>query len=296
MVDDVLCPERVLHPVLGELAEIIGGVPGDPMVFPRRILELWRDGSPPPNQVFDISLPQTGIAADTPLYTGPAVFGLLAAPDLLDLVEQVVGPEIYSNPVQHVRVKVPESLVEGDDQNSLVTSVPWHQDGGVLLEEADSANILTVWVPLNEATVENGCLQVIPGSHNRAEILQHCPGHPGGVAIPGECLPGGDPVPLPVSPGSVILMNQSTVHSSLPNRTADEVRVSLDLRYQAVGEPTGRPMFASAGFVARSRRSPQVVLRDSDGWAARWADVRRRMSDVETPRFNRWRADSPACA
>lgn len=92
-------------------------------------------------------------------------------------------------------------------------------------------------------------------------------------------------------------MNQSTVHSSLSNVTDNQVRVSLDLRYQAVGEATGRPMFAPAGFVARSADNPDSVLRDPDEWAERWFEVRRAMSaQVEPPAFNRWSADAPACA
>ena len=43
-----------------------------------------------------------------------------------------------------------------------------------MLEEADEATILTVWIPLNEATIENGCLQVFPRSH-RDDLIDHCP-------------------------------------------------------------------------------------------------------------------------
>ena len=44
---------------------------------------------------------------------GPGLpfFAVLPTPDLLDVVESIVGPEIWSNPVQHVRLKPPERLV-----------------------------------------------------------------------------------------------------------------------------------------------------------------------------------------
>ena len=45
-------------------------------------------------------------------------------------------------------------------------------------------------------------------------------------------------------PGSVLLMHQRTIHSSLENLTDDQVRISLDLRYQPIGQATGRPAFA----------------------------------------------------
>ncbi len=296
VVQDAIDVERTVNPLLIELSAAIGGDPNHPGSFAELVLELWRAGTPPSNQVFDISLPQDGISDDTPFHAGPAAFNLITAPELLDHVEQVVGPEIFSNPIQHVRVKVPEALVRSSNRNSLVTSVPWHQDQGVLLPEADGSNILTVWVALTEATTENGCLQVIPGSHRDVGLLEHCVGHPGGVAIPEHLLPGAA-VPVPLSPGSAIFMDQRTVHSSLPNVTDSDVRISLDLRYQAVGEATGRPMFASAGFVARSVRDPGTVLDDAEQWRASWASVRQRMSETDaTPRFNRWRPGSATCA
>ena len=45
---------------------------------------------------------------DTPFWTGPAVFALLRNQAILDAVESLIGPEIYANPVQHVRIKPPE--------------------------------------------------------------------------------------------------------------------------------------------------------------------------------------------
>ena len=35
--------------------------------------------------------------------------------------------------------------------------------------------MLTVWFPLMDASEENGCLQVVPGSHE-GKVLTHCPG------------------------------------------------------------------------------------------------------------------------
>lgn len=294
VVRGVLDVETVIEPALAELAAVVD--PTESRSFTDQILERWQTGTPPPSQQFDISLPQTGIVRSTPFNTGPAMLQVLTYPNLLDVVETIVGPEIFSNPVQHVRVKVPESLVASNEQNSLVSHVPWHQDLGVIDPEADNSQILTVWIPLTTSTLDNGCLQVIPGSHRAGELFAHCPGHTGGVGIPESYLPDGHPVPLPVEPGDAILMTQTTVHSSRPNITDSDVRVSLDLRFQAVGEPTGRPWFAEAGFIARSRRDPSTELRNADTWHAQWSNARDRLSDRETPRFNRWSSDAPACA
>lgn len=56
-------------------------------------------------QPMDISLPGDKITSETPMHFGPAVFNLLTASKLLDIVEQLIGPEITSNPIQHVRLK-----------------------------------------------------------------------------------------------------------------------------------------------------------------------------------------------
>jgi hypothetical protein len=244
-------------------------------------------------QEFDFSLPQSGIRTDTPIHVGPAVFGMLANPRLLDLVEDLVGPEIFSNPVQHIRMKLPKRAVAQGSYNGLVSKIPWHQDNGVIMPEADEGSILTVWLPLNRATEANGCLQVVPRSHNDG-IVQHCPTSEG-VAIPKPLVPEEEAVPVPMEPGSVLLMTQRTIHSSLDNVTDNEVRISMDLRYQPTGQPTGRPAFAPAGFVARSAADPESELHDPAIWAQNWHMVREQLAE-DAPAFNRWKAGAPGCA
>src|SRR3954454_7040774 len=242
---------------------------------------------------FDISLPLAGVRHDSPIHVGPAVFSLMTSPRLLDAVEDLIGPEIYSNPVQHIRMKVPKSAIApGFESHGGVAQVGWHQDNGVVLEEADQATILTVWIPLNEATVENGCLQVFPRSH-RDDLISHCPTS-NGMRIPDVLLPPVPPRPLPMPAGSVLLMHQKTVPSSLDNQTPDQVRLSFDLRYQPTGQPTGRPAFP--GFVARSAANPDAELRDPSAWARLWLDTPARLAEAEAPRASRWDADSPVCA
>ena len=130
-----------------------------------------------------------------------------------------------------------------------------------------------------EATIENGCLQVIPGSH-RKDLVAHCPTEQG-LAIPDKLLPTQAAVPLPMRPGSLLLMTQRTMHSSLDNVSPDDVRISFDLRYQPVGQPTGRPSFP--GFVARSKARPETVLRDPEAWSRSWYDARARLAEEDDP-------------
>ena len=136
-------------------------------------------------------------------------------------------------------------------------------------------------------------MQVVPCSH-REGLITHCPVEEKGLTISDVLLPHKAPVPLHMSPGSVLLMTSRTVHSSLDNRTDDEVRISFDLRYQPIGQPTGRPVFP--GFVARSAACPGLVLKSPATWASLWVDARSRLAEEANPTFNRWKAGGGVCA
>lgn len=305
VVDGVLDPVDDLAPVMAECERILDGIAErllrlgriqsrhDGLHFARRLTQVCMESGQNFAQDFDISLPQSGVKPDTPIYLGPAAFRLLTTSRLLDLVEDVIGPEIYSNPVQHLRMKLPKPAVaKSGPYNGLISQIPWHQDNGVILPEADDSKILTVWFCLTESTIANGCMQVFPRSH-RDELKAHCPVEKG-LTISDALLPANPPVPLPMQPGSVLLMTSRTIHSSRDNVTEDEIRISFDLRYQAIGEPTGRPAFP--GFVARSKAHPESVLNDPADWEALWLNARATLAAQNDPVFNRWKAGVGACA
>ena len=242
-------------------------------------------------QRMEISLPQSGVDRDTPIHHPPEVFRLLRHPRLLDAVEGFIGPEIYSNPVQHIRIKPPQRLLSEDVQsNSLVSRTFWHQDQGVVTPDADTTKMLTVWVPVTDATRVNGCLMVVPGSHRRG-LAVHCLS-PGKFQIPDRLI-GAGAIPLPMKAGDVLFMHKLTMHSSLPNRS-DQLRWSFDLRYNPTGQATGRSWFP--GFVARSRSHPESELRDPAAWAESWRQARDYLAEVDNPKFQRWVEGDPRCA
>ena len=83
-------------------------------------------------QPFDISLPHEDIAQDTPMHFGPAVFKMATHPRILDVVEQLIGPEITSNPIQHVRIKPPAHAVPQSEVRAHVTTTETlHPDAGL---------------------------------------------------------------------------------------------------------------------------------------------------------------------
>ncbi|KAI8502573.1 hypothetical protein Bbelb_192750 [Branchiostoma belcheri] len=157
---------------------------------------------------------------------------------LLNVMEQLVGPEIAGNPLWNLRPKVPSN-----DE----TTVPWHQDNCYTLPESLGTLIPVAWIPLLDATVENGCMQVVRGGHRRGVTADHV-GVVGGtwyVEVLEEEMEKTqgvniktDVVTCEVPYGGVLFINNAIPHRSLPNKT-DNIRWSLDLRWQHPDKPSG---------------------------------------------------------
>jgi non-haem Fe2+, alpha-ketoglutarate-dependent halogenase len=79
---------------------------------------------------------------------------LATHPRLLVCLEDLLGPVII---LRHTRIfyKYGQSAAR----------VNWHQDG--YTEHVSEAQMPTIWLGLTDATVENGCLRVVPRSHRR---------------------------------------------------------------------------------------------------------------------------------
>ena len=193
-----------------------------------------------------------------------------------------------------MRVKVPESIAPRDsDGNVIYGATPWHQDSGVVNASADDTDMLTVWFPLMDTDAENGCLQVIPGSH-RGEVLTHC----GGRAGPEHPLH--DParrkhrarraaarrrLPLPAP--------QDDPRGAAQPQRAHPLELSTSATTRPVSRPAAKPF---PGFVARSQRDPDAVLHDASRWRPMWLDARAALADQPDPEYNRWSLDDEACA
>ena len=250
-------------------------------------------------QHLDISLPLLDeLDHSHTMNAGPEVFRLLTNPRLLDIVESVIGPEIYSNPVQHTRIKPPARHLPGAALDANIAATLWHQDSAVINSEADETDMLTVWLAVTDANIENGCLIVERGSH-RDEMTLHCPGKifPAEIYIPESIIDGDRVIPMEVRAGGAVLLHKMTEHGSLDN-DSDDIRWSFDLRYQPIGQPTGRSVFP--GFVARSDAHPESAISDPTEWADLWWDARDRIANGTTPmQLNaRWEANAlqPVCA
>lgn len=249
----------------------------------------------------DISLPlKEGLNESSGVHTGPAVFNLLTHPSILDIAQSIVGEEIVSNPVQHVRIKPPESALSEEGRgNSNMARTGWHQDAAVIVEDAENSPMLTVWVALTDATPEMGCMQAVAGSHRWDSLGLHCPGRSGvgEIFIPNDYVNQYTHTNLSVKAGGVVLLHRKTWHGAGPN-TTNKLRWSFDLRYQPPGYRTGRECFPE--FLARSVKRPDQVLSNPAEWSKQWSSARTEISNgirdaTFNERWNRYRND-PLCA
>jgi chlorinating enzyme len=194
----------------------------------------------------------------------PGYFILMSNPKIVDAVESLIGPEIFSNPVYNVRPKVPK-VAAG--------AVPWHQDKSYW-PDANSNPVITVWIPIVESTHENGCLHIIPGTHRKKVINYHRETYSGtgftetDLQVVEREAKKRPITPIPMRAGSAILFNDRLLHSSTPNNS-DHIRWSVDLRYQPTDQD---PMTGHGiGFLARSRKNPAAVATLED-WLAKRAE------------------------
>jgi len=222
----------------------------------------------------------------------PSFFGLMTNPKLLDVAEQFCGPELIASSVYRLRPKVPSHSW---------SPVPWHQDSGYFEPYCDLGLIMTVWVPLVDATEERGCLWVMPRAH-KGGLFSHQPDDAKFyLVIPDEELAGHHAIPAPVPKGGVLLLTNRTPHASFENKT-DVVRWSMDLRYQSAALPTNAQITrlpgeakssASVGvpvacnppepdFLVRSHIRPDEVMKTADQFIAL------RRNHIEQVATDRW--------
>jgi hypothetical protein len=93
---------------------------------------------------------------DTPHFRDPRLLDYLLSDEVLDLVEPLVGPDIALW-TSHFISKEPFTG----------RGTPWHEDSAYWegrLSEYD--RIVTVWLALGPSNRENGCMRVIPGTHD----------------------------------------------------------------------------------------------------------------------------------
>ncbi len=145
---------------------------------------------------------------DNPHHHRAAVRQLASAPALVGLVESLIGPGVTVY-FSQIFFKPPEG---GGPK-------PAHQDN-FYFGPNDSEGVVTAWIALDDATLENGCLYFGDGSH-RGPVYPHeaPPGEPFNLQLPAALLAGQPMSPAPVMRGGVSFHHGKVFHQSGPNHS-----------------------------------------------------------------------------
>lgn len=80
--------------------------------------------------------------------------------DIIDMVTQLIGNDV---------ILWGTTLFGKPARNGKET--PWHQDGDYY--PIRPLETLSIWIALDDATVENGCMRFVPGSHKKRQLFGH---------------------------------------------------------------------------------------------------------------------------
>lgn len=151
----------------------------------------------------------------------PEWLRIATLPEVLDMVEQVMGPDIilwgvtiFGKPAGHGK------------------ATPWHQDGDYY--PIEPLETCTVWISLDGSYPENGCMRFIPGSHRERKVFKHHweerPDYTLAQVIDEDQVDLGTARDIILEPGRVSLHDVYLVHGSNAN-TSDRRRMGLVLRF-----------------------------------------------------------------
>jgi ectoine hydroxylase-related dioxygenase (phytanoyl-CoA dioxygenase family) len=142
-------------------------------------------------------------------------------PQILDMVEQLIGPDFalwnssfFAKPALNGR------------------KTPWHQDGEYW--PIRPVATCTAWIAIDDATPQNGCLQVIRGSHQRKQLLGHETNNDPNFTLNQELrteeFDESQSVDLVLEAGQMSLHDVFLVHGSEANNSPNPRR-GMTLRY-----------------------------------------------------------------
>ncbi len=199
---------------------------------------------------------ETYVPLETGVFVGLSVYSsffrsLMRSESLLDIVECLIGPNIG-----FLSDKV---VCKSSDVG---WGSPWHQDWPYWR----GAHKLSVWIALDAAGAENGCLMMMPGSHKKPVD------HKGGkVAAPEGFIHRVHPeeidktkvVTLPAQPGDGIFFHDLTLHASHPNQNG-KPRRALIITYRNAGEKDlDYPDLPAAQLVRGVQAEKSVVSKEN---------------------------------
>ncbi len=151
-------------------------------------------------------------------------------PEIMDMIARIAGKPVLPHPQKIARLWFPQYTEH---------TTPIHQD---YVHFQGSFDTWTAWAPVGDCPAELGGLAVIPGSHKVNRVLDH---HfslgAGGLSVETEHMDGAWHT-TDYEAGDTLIFEALMIHRALPNVTDDRMRVSLDNRYFAVGNPVSEGM------------------------------------------------------
>jgi phytanoyl-CoA hydroxylase len=203
--------ERMLERVIEISRERSEGIGGDQLVLPEANL-VGRDG-----------LPEELVSKVFKLHRDSVFEEFCRDPAVTDLVAELVGPKLDCFLSQFIF------------KNPGAWGQPWHQDSFYFPFDPPRP-ILGVWLAVTAATLENGCLHVIPGSHHQP-VHEHVPDRrPGAnygyVEIVDHDMSAS--VPVLMDPGDLLLFDSHLMHRSTDNES-DGIRAAMVFHYAQTG-------------------------------------------------------------
>jgi len=151
------------------------------------------------------------------------MYDFLAQPTIVDCLTKVIGPNVKS---MQSMLFIKSAGKPGQ---------AWHQDEGFIPTRDRSLN--AAWIALDDATVENGCLWVIPGSQRHGIIWPFREHDDERFDCVTEAFDfpytDDDAVPVEVKAGGIVFFNGYLLHRSLPNRAPSGFRRALVNHYMS---------------------------------------------------------------
>ncbi len=161
-------------------------------------------------------------------FTFKWAYDLCTHAKILDVVEQVIGPDILVHST---------TLFSKPPGRSFIS---WHQDSPYW--HLSEPRLISAWIALSESTVENGCMRVQPGTHFK--LLDHVEiRHKDNMLATGNTVKTGLDESLAVDVvlgvGEMSLHHANLLHGSNPNHSLGK-RVGFAIRYVAPDVRQGR--------------------------------------------------------
>lgn len=196
------------------------------------------------------------------------IYGMIArCESIVGSAEKLLAGEVYH---YHSKMIMKDARVGG--------AWTWHQDYGYWYQNGVLAPLLTsVSIAVDRATRENGCLQVIRGSHELGRIEHTLSGEQAGAdpARVEQILKRLSLVHVEMEPGDAVFFHANLLHRSDQNRS-DQPRWSMICVYNAArNDPymeSHHPRYTPLVKVPDARIREYGNKRFAAGAAARWLD------------------------